>query len=669
MSCVTDRSTFRLLDAWVGWDVASAEALVGLDDPEGLRLASVASELSPGAIAKALPPARLARGCSPCEWYLVTPCPPASRLLRISECTDGFEAVSPAKCCSGETVLRSAVAVASAGDRVAVSDPAAGSVFLFGEGGHRLLATLVFAAPGPLTHAPWGEWLVVDTGASTLRRFDRAGGERPSETPPLPGTVDRLGVDRDCRIWIVTYDAGAYAIWVTTRGGYSWRSAGLSELLEAFPDTGIERIEAALFCFAEKSPSADRHLRCYSRYGCPVEDVASKASSIPAYETAGQLLTTALDSGIPRCRWHRVRIEASVPDGTKVEVAVSTHDEETPNPKGNEADPQWQAFQPGVPHPSDWQASPRGASDFLVDQPAGRYLILRLRLSGDGRKSPVVHRIRIDFPRQTSLDALPQVYRDNAAAEDFTERFLSLFDAAIEDIDRAIERNPALLDVMGVPDEVLPWLGTFLDVAMEPSWTADERRRILQAVPDLYRRRGTVSGLSDTLRLLFEHDPLIQETALERMWGAAGSSVLGQVRLFSPQRSRFRVGRSPLSQAPLRSYGNPELDPLSTHAFRFRVFLPAVLDTGERERLTRVVNSQKPAHTVATVEGSRQGFILGAPTRVGVDTALIPLPAPVLGQPSVVLNAASVLWHGRGSAERGLRVGQVSAIGINTVME
>jgi hypothetical protein len=44
------------------------------------------------------------------------------------------------------------------------------------------------------------------------------------------------------------------------------------------------------------------------------------------------------------------------------------------------------------------------------------------------------------FPRSTSREFLPPVYRECRNAEDFTERFLSLFDAGIANQDRAIER-------------------------------------------------------------------------------------------------------------------------------------------------------------------------------------------------------------------------------------
>ena len=116
------------------------------------------------------------------------------------------------------------------------------------------------------------------------------------------------------------------------------------------------------------------------------------------------------------------------------------------------------AFAPGRPHPGDWQRVDN-QRDFLIRQPEGRYLFVRIRMTGDGRQTPRIRRMRIDFPRQTSLDQLPLVFRDSPEAEDFSERFLALFDSFLDDVDEQIARMPALLDVDGVPEGVLPWLG------------------------------------------------------------------------------------------------------------------------------------------------------------------------------------------------------------------
>jgi phage tail-like protein len=665
MSCVPDAPTFRLLDALVGWDPYDKQGLSGLDDLAGTTLTPLTQHLNATTISIALPPARLTRGCSPCEWFLVTCCPPESRLLRLNPCAPGWRSVWRGRC--NPHVLRCATAIAVHCDRIAVSDPGAGQIWFWRRSGAELAFSIPMAQPGPIAWASWGEWLIADLATLRLRRFDASGVERTGALP-LPGTAERIGVDRNCLIWLVTRDQDVHRVWMAERHATWFAPAAVKDLLQSFPDTGLRRVTDHYFCLEEEIEDG-RHQRCFDCYGRPGTPPPAPLPQ-PRYEKQGQLLTVAIDSGTPRCRWHRVRIDADVPAGTGVALAVSTNEEDKPASQGVASADEWRNFPAGLPHPEDWYEGPYGALDFVIDQPPGRYLFVRLRLTGDGFGTPVVRRVRLDFPRQTSFARLPAVYHDNPAADDFGERFLALFDAAIEDIDRAIERHPALLDVDGAPDELLTWLGGFLDVAMDPGWSAEQRREILKAMPELYLKRGTAAGLSRALELVLGTKPAIEDTALSRMWGAVGESRLDGVRLFGRSTARVRVGRSALSGAPLWSVGNPDLDPLNAQAFRFRVMLPALANAALRDQAARVVESQKPAHTVASLHQGGAGIVIGQGFGVGIDTALVPLPPPVLGGGSggVRLGRASVLWSAHRCADIPTQVGQASAAGIHTLM-
>jgi phage tail-like protein len=662
MTCAPDQAMFRLLDALVGWDVDVVEKLSGLDAASGITLTPLAEQSTSATLSHALPPARLARGCGPCEWFLVTCCPPKSRLLRLNPCASEWQPVWAASC--DPAVLGCATAIAVHCDRLAIADVGAHRVWIWRRYGQELVTSIPLAHPGPIAWAPWGEWLIVDRGALRLRRFDPAGHERDGAVP-LPGAADRIGVDQHCRVWLITREQNVHRIWRWARGESRFLSQSVQALLAAFPDTHLRHVSDRNFCIE----ASDGSLRCFDCHG---RDASMPEEEKPPqlYEMQGQLLTLAIDSGMPRTRWHRVRIDADVPTGTDVSVAVSTQEEPTPAPQGFSGDRGWESFAAGVVHPSDWESTPHGAFDLALSQPPGRYIFVRIRLSGDGQRTPVVRRIRMDFPRRTSLDSLPGVYRENPQAEAFTERFLAIFDAAIEDIDRVIERHPALLDVQGVPNEVLPWLGSFLDVAMDPSWTEQQRRAVLKAVPELYRRRGTSEGLRRTLQLLFGTDVAIDESGPARPWSSVGQARLDSVRLFGRSDARMRVGRSALSRTRVWSVGNPDLDPLNAGAFRFRVLVPKLTDSRVHEQLTRVVEAQKPAHTVASVHSGGQGFIVGQNIHVGIDTAFVPLPLAVLGSTAhdFRLGRNAVLGS-RYCSSATLRVGRTSAIGIHTVME
>jgi hypothetical protein len=190
----------------------------------------------------------------------------------------------------------------------------------------------------------------------------------------------------------------------------------------------------------------------------------------------------------------------------------------------------------------------------------------------------------------------------------------------------------------------------------------------LKAVPDLYRRRGTPAGVSRALELVVGVKPAIDESALGRPWGAVGASRLDGVRLFGRSAVRLRADRSRLGGTPIWSIGNPDHDPLSGASYRFQVKLP-MSDPGLKAQAARVVESQKPAHTVASLRYGG-GLIAGLGTSVGVDTALVPLPRPVLGgADGVRLSRSSVLWSRYPCTDLTTRVGRASAVGIHTLAE
>ena len=349
-----------------------------------------------------------------------------------------------------------------------------------------------------------------------------------------------------------------------------------------------------------------------------VEELVASAPLPATYETSGQLLTEPLDSGLPGCRWHRLRVDAEVPAGTSVSVAVATTDG---SPVGHE------------PHPSDWYAAGADLDDVLLQTPPGRWAFVRVQLTGDGQVSPTVHRIRLDLPRRTGLDDLPAVYAEDPRAQDFGERFVSLFDAFLDEMDDAVDGRAALLDAQSLPDDALGWLGGMIGLGFEAEMPVERRRDLIAAAPDLYRRRGTPAGLRDTLRIGLGIEATLEELGTNRPWGAVGTARLGGVRLFGRSTARFRLGTSQLGRAPLVSDGDPDLDAVRSGEHRLRVHVPTIDEDGRRVDLdvvTRVVRSQTPAHLAVSVAQARPGMAAVA-ARLGIDTVLLP-PAPaVLG--------------------------------------
>jgi phage tail-like protein len=671
MSCGPVTTTFRILDRHAEWQLdLSAGTTISLG--EAIELAQVDPlAVDADALSALMPPTWIARGCGSCEWYLACP---GGGVLRYgprasepSQTTEGAARCAPPAeaepSCLGFTLVAGAgcaldlvepVAVASARRRFAVLDAGRGQILICSAAGERVIASIPCHARGPLAFAQ-GAILVADR--ERLSRIELVGLARV-ELPSAPGPIERLVVAGG-RVWAALAGvAGELQLYCLQ--GSCWRPALLSELAAVAPPTGITAVSEQSACVAVPRGGATPRRVCIDRCGRAVP--APRPPAPPRRAAAGSIETGApIDSGIPRCIWHRMRVELQLPVRTGAALALATSEQPGELP----ADEDWQVI-------DDLAASSSVAGDgllcdWLVDQPPGRYLHFRITLRGDGASTPRIQRIRLDFPRSASSTRLPGVYREDPIASDFLERFVSLFDASLEDFDRVIERFPALLDPVAAPVEALPWLGTFLDIALDPAWSVETRRAILAEAPELYRRRGTPWALARAIALATGTVPAIRELGSSVPFARAGQFRLGESRLFGRARTRFRLGTSQIGASPLRSYGDPDRDHVAALGWRISVQLPGVGTPEAVERLRRLVDAQKPAHVAAGVRVGREHTLLGVASAVGVDTRLGGLPSPRLGS-NTRLRRNTVLASSGSRGGSRCSVGVACALGIQTVL-
>ena len=219
----------------------------------------------------------------------------------------------------------------------------------------------------------------------------------------------------------------------------------------------------------------------------------------------GQCVTARLDSTLDRCRWHRVLLDATVPQGTSIEVDSHTTD------SSDAADPTGRDF-------DDWTHCIRagdavdGASlDGLVHSGPGRYLWLRLTLRSSGAASPELRRVTISYPRASYLDYLPALYQEDEESRQFLDRFLSIFQSGFDDFDEKIDGIADLFDPDLVPAAHLRWLAGWLALFVDPTWDAATRdrkvRALLKDASRQYSERGTVRGLERLIEQYAEVRP------------------------------------------------------------------------------------------------------------------------------------------------------------------
>jgi phage tail-like protein len=249
----------------------------------------------------------------------------------------------------------------------------------------------------------------------------------------------------------------------------------------------------------------------------------------PRYVEAATLLTPikgldedepdrTFDGHEPDCVWHRLLLDACIPAGTRVEVwsraANDTGDLEI---AGWGAEPSLYLRADGSELPyagrldkkaeaaSKERAGGDGTWELLFQRARGRYLQLKLVLSGDGRSTPRLRALRAYYPRFSySVNYLPGVYREDEQSASFLERFLANFEGTYTSLEDKIAAVQMLFDVRSAPADALEWLAGWYGVALDPAWDEARRRVFIKNAMHFFAYRGTTHGLELALRLVFD---------------------------------------------------------------------------------------------------------------------------------------------------------------------
>lgn len=209
-----------------------------------------------------------------------------------------------------------------------------------------------------------------------------------------------------------------------------------------------------------------------------------KDSGLEPLDRDGSYTSEPLDSGIDDCRWHRIVLDADIPDNSTITISFYSSERE-------EAAETW----------SRKIVFKGGARDALVQTPPGRCLRLRIDLHREGEESPVMRQAKIYYPGHSYLRYLPPLYQEDPASKEFLARFLSLFESVMYEREEKISEIPTCFDPMATPEEFLPWLASWLSLDLyEP--IRDKNRELILRAAELYKEKGTASGIASLATLL-----------------------------------------------------------------------------------------------------------------------------------------------------------------------
>lgn len=206
-------------------------------------------------------------------------------------------------------------------------------------------------------------------------------------------------------------------------------------------------------------------------------------------ENEGSYISPLLNSGIPECQWHRIKLKADIPENATITVSFCTSDQ-----KGSESD-----------EPANWYGNlvfRKNARDALIQASSGQYIKLKIELHREGEKPPVLKQVKVYYPRLSYLRYLPEVFQENSESREFLERYLSIFESALYDSEECISRIPVFYDPMAASEEFYRWLADWVSLDLYELLTDDKKREFILKAVDFYKQKGTVSGLASLVSFL-----------------------------------------------------------------------------------------------------------------------------------------------------------------------
>jgi phage tail-like protein len=341
----------------------------------------------------------------------------------------------------------------------------------------------------------------------------------------------------------------------------------------------------------------------------PIHQGADYALDLP------NTLRPVFDGRDPDCVWHRLLLDACIPGSATVEVFSRAA-----NTVGELAEAAWQQEPPLRYWRTDGSELPFAPPlpegyhtwEILFQNARGRYLQLKLRLSGSGQTTPRLRAMRVYYPRFSYLDHyLPTVYREDRLSASLLDRFLANVEGIYTAIEDRIADVQILFDPLSTPADALDWLAGWFGVALDPAWEEDRRRLFIQYAALFFQYRGTVRGLKMALHLALADYVDAGVFAPD----ADENPCYNRIRIVE----RFRtVPAGTVDKTAAHRFSvllpTPRLDDLSQETLASRV-------TSTRDLAARIIDLEKPAHTLYDVRYYWGAFRLGE-VRLGVDTLI-----------------------------------------------
>ena len=238
----------------------------------------------------------------------------------------------------------------------------------------------------------------------------------------------------------------------------------------------------------------------------------------------GIYISGAFDSGQPETVWHRLRIDMSIPGGAVVNVRLYASDTSeiwVPSSMGNnrvKADINDYIYDENIDMNRkidmlDYIGSKKyeNMDDLLMFNLKGRYLWICFEIINYEKERVKIKSVKIEFPRVSFVDYLPDIYKEDEKEDSFLARYLGIFQSMYVDLEDRIDNTPIQFDTEKTNKDFLRWIADWMSIKNVSIWGENKLRTLIKEAVSIYKMKGTKHSIAKIVKEYTGVEPIIVE--------------------------------------------------------------------------------------------------------------------------------------------------------------
>lgn len=238
----------------------------------------------------------------------------------------------------------------------------------------------------------------------------------------------------------------------------------------------------------------------------------------------GFYITTSFDSLQEENIWHRLRLEANIPQNAILKLRIYASDS-------------LYTLVPGKTEYGDNKISMdeylkdvniaikdklrlfdyleakefENPSDLVLFEFKGRYLWICMEFINYNTNVIEINKLKIETMGMSFVEYLPQIYRGRGETDSFLSRFLFIFQSLYTDLNDEIDKIPRIFAPEQVDGKFLNWLAQWFSIEDVYIWGEEKLRILLKNIIELYKIKGTKECIKKVIKIYLGEVPIIVE--------------------------------------------------------------------------------------------------------------------------------------------------------------